>query len=281
MPCGLVNDSANRDRLCPVKPLLGDVDAGHDLDARGQRRHHAARHRVQLVQHAVDPVAHPHVVLGGLQVQVGGPVLDGLLDQVVHVPHDRGVVRAGRLCGHAGRVIQRGVDHVAEVAVLALQALDDPPDLAAGDHHRPDRHAGRRAHVVQRDHVARVGDADDQLAVVHRQAEHPVPQHDRQRDALERGRVGRVADQVQRVDPERGRRGGGQLLLGDDLVVDQDRPHGPAAALRLLGRAVHRGRVDADLFQGVEQRAEGLVHDILTKRYVPGTSVPSDTSAMN
>ncbi len=42
-----------------------------------------------------------------------------------------------------------------------------------------------------------------------------------------------------------------------------------------------RPRIDADLLQRVQQRAEGLVHNILSKRYVRGTPVPSDTSADN
>ena len=41
----------------------------------------ACGHGVDLVQHAVDAEAHPQVVLGRLEVQVGRAVLDGLLDQ--------------------------------------------------------------------------------------------------------------------------------------------------------------------------------------------------------
>ena len=45
-----------------------------------------------LVQHAVDAVAHPQVVLGRLEVDVRGAVLDRLGDQQVDVLDDRGVL---------------------------------------------------------------------------------------------------------------------------------------------------------------------------------------------
>ena len=150
-------------------PPLGDVDVGHDLqpgDHAGLDR--LAATRIDLVQHAVDAEPHPQVVLGRLEVDVGGAVLDRLRDQQVDVPDDRRVVDDRRqVATTAGLVLgAQVVGHVAEVAVLALQPVDDPAQLAAGDHHRPDGHAGGGADVVQRHHVARVGDADDELVVV-------------------------------------------------------------------------------------------------------------------
>ena len=57
-------------------------DAG--LDALGRALH--------LVQHAVDAVADPQVVLGRLDVDVRGAVGDRLRDEQVHEPDDRRVV---------------------------------------------------------------------------------------------------------------------------------------------------------------------------------------------
>ena len=37
-----------------------------------------------LLEHAVDAVAHAHLFLAGLEVDVGGAALDGLLDHPVH-----------------------------------------------------------------------------------------------------------------------------------------------------------------------------------------------------
>jgi len=54
------------------------------------------------VKHAVHPEAHPYVVLLGLDVDVGGAVGDGLLDDVVD-ELDRGRFRAD--LGELGQVV--------------------------------------------------------------------------------------------------------------------------------------------------------------------------------
>ena len=48
-----------------------------------------------VVEHAVDPVADPEVLARGLDVDVRGPLVEGLEDQQVHVADDRGVVDDG------------------------------------------------------------------------------------------------------------------------------------------------------------------------------------------
>ncbi len=141
-----------------------------------------------------------------------------------------------------------------------LQPVDDPAQLAAGHHHRPDGQPGGRADVVEGHHVAGVGDPDDDLGVGHRQPEHPVPQHQREWDLRDRGRVDRVADEVDAVDAERVRGRLGQLGLGDQPVVDQHVPEGPAGAVGLGQRAFDRDRVRPARLQGIEQRSEGLIH---------------------
>ncbi|MFG2040976.1 hypothetical protein [Dactylosporangium sp. NPDC048998] len=78
------------------------------------------------MQHAVDPVAHAHVVLAGLEVQVGGAVDDGLLEQRVDVPDDRRVLAHGREVGHGRcRLRAQALGDLAEVVLLALQPVDD------------------------------------------------------------------------------------------------------------------------------------------------------------
>ena len=59
---------------CGSAPL-GDVHAGHDLDARDDGRVHArAAASMHLVQHAVDAEAHARAFSRGLDVDVAGPV---------------------------------------------------------------------------------------------------------------------------------------------------------------------------------------------------------------
>ena len=65
------------------KALLRDVQLGHDLDARGQgvAQLHGQGHDV--VEDAVDAEADPELLLVGLDVDVGGPALQGVDEQDV------------------------------------------------------------------------------------------------------------------------------------------------------------------------------------------------------
>ena len=50
--------------------LLGDVQLGHDLHARDDPCCHPARHRRDVLKHAVDAEAHAHFAPVGRQVDV-------------------------------------------------------------------------------------------------------------------------------------------------------------------------------------------------------------------
>jgi hypothetical protein len=71
-----------------VKPALGDVELGHDL----QPRHHGGVQRSGLGlpfdQHAVEAIAHAQRIAGRLDMDVGGASLDGgrnpSIDQADH-----------------------------------------------------------------------------------------------------------------------------------------------------------------------------------------------------
>src|SRR6185369_17189777 len=57
---------------------LGDVQLGHQLDARGDGGLQAPRRCLQIVEDAVDAIAHPQGVFRGLDVDVGGFGRDSL-----------------------------------------------------------------------------------------------------------------------------------------------------------------------------------------------------------
>ena len=106
---------------------------------------------MRVEQHAVHAVAHPQVVLGGLEVDVGGAVGDGLVDEQVDEPHDR------RVLGDLGEPVEVRAAVVAEVEVgaerrqLALGpvVLGDPVhDLGTPGEHEPDPAAGQPRDVV-------------------------------------------------------------------------------------------------------------------------------------
>src|SRR5262249_16794264 len=77
--------------------LLRNVDRGHDLDARQDRRQQTARRTVAFHQDAVDPVTHPDAIGERLDVDVAGPEADRFLnDEVDQLDHRRiAVIHAG------------------------------------------------------------------------------------------------------------------------------------------------------------------------------------------
>ena len=84
---------AQRDAAVLRQPALGDVELGHDLQARDQRRVQGAVGLHDLAQRAVDAKAHRARALVGLDVDVAGAVLGGLREQGVQHADDRRVVR--------------------------------------------------------------------------------------------------------------------------------------------------------------------------------------------
>ena len=75
------------------QPPLGDVEPGHDLDARDHGGLQARRRRLDLVQHAVVPVAHPQPIGEGLEMDIRGVGLDRPRDQLVDEADDRRLAR--------------------------------------------------------------------------------------------------------------------------------------------------------------------------------------------
>ena len=81
------------------QPALGDVHLRHDLDPRRDGRLQAPGRRLLLEEDAVDAVPDAQGVLEGLDVDVGGPRVDGVLDEEIDEPHH------GRLERHVAQMI--------------------------------------------------------------------------------------------------------------------------------------------------------------------------------
>ncbi len=109
--------------------LLGDVELGHDLQARDQRRVQRLVGLHHLAQRAVDAKAHRARALVGLDVDVARAVLGGLREQRVEHADDRRVV--GRLQQVLHR---RQLLHHARQVDAAFHLADDHrrARLAAG-----------------------------------------------------------------------------------------------------------------------------------------------------
>ncbi len=82
---------------------LGDVEIGHDLDARGDGEGQVPRRRHHFVQHAVGLDANAEFVLERLEVQVAGVVLDRQQQHHVQQLAHRGAVGQGLDAGQVDR----------------------------------------------------------------------------------------------------------------------------------------------------------------------------------
>ena len=157
--------------------LLGDVEARHDLDARGDRRLKTLGRRDHVVQHAVDAEAHQQFALERLDVDVACAVLDRLREQPIDQLDDRrGVVGIeqierflGQLVGDHVEPILFEIDHQVlrgRGGGLIVRAVDRLIENFERHDHRMYRHPEQHAQVVERLVVGRVGDRDGHAKAV-------------------------------------------------------------------------------------------------------------------
>ena len=71
------------------QPPLGNIEVGHDFDARGDGEGQVTWRRHHFVQHAVRLDANPELVFKRLEVHVAGVVLDGQQQHHVEQLADR------------------------------------------------------------------------------------------------------------------------------------------------------------------------------------------------
>ena len=149
--------------------VLGDVEAGHDLEARRDAALDRLRRAGDLVEHAVDAEPDAEVVGARLDVDVRGALLEGLAQDQVDVLDDRGVLdhrvqvgELGDLGLVAGRGLRRGgLGGERRLAVVAVHARQVLGDLARAADDDVQVVAEQRAQVVDGEHVRRVRHADD------------------------------------------------------------------------------------------------------------------------
>ncbi len=98
---------AQADAAVLGQALLGDVELGHDLDARDHQRRDAALGLQHLAQHAVDAEAHHQAVLERLDVDVGGVLADRLGQQRIDQADDRRVIVALEQIGLLGQILRQ------------------------------------------------------------------------------------------------------------------------------------------------------------------------------
>ena len=242
--------------------VLGDVHVRHDLQAGGDRAGDGLRARRDVVEHPVDAVADAQVGLGGLDVDVRGPLVEGLEDEEVDVADDRGRLGGGLDVvdrGLAGCPLdaERGLHgHVGGVAA-GERAVDVGADLGPGGDDHDEVAADDGPQVVHGEHVGRVrrrhhghpgveGDHDDVVVPGGRLGDDPghrrVDAHGVEVDELQTHLLGHPPHQVG---------------LGDQLLVGQDPGDALPREVVLLERQAHGldGHPPA-LDEGLGQRRE-------------------------
>ncbi len=132
------------------------------------------------LQQAVDAVADAQAVFFGLDVDVAGPLVGGLDQDLVDQLDDRGFLgHLGQLrcrrprCLRAARrrPSSRSCDQGGDgLAADAEVRLDEPGDFARAGQHRLDVQAGQRLQFVEGVDVERVAGGDDERAVLARRA---------------------------------------------------------------------------------------------------------------
>ena len=167
---------AHLDAAVLRQALLGDVQAGHDLDAADDGRLEAVDLRRQGLglQHAVDAVADAQAAFLRLDVDVAGALVGGLDEDLVDQLDDAG------LLGHLGHFAVVGLEAFEQFDVLvallhqggdglaadAEMRLDEPGDLARAGQDRLNVQAGEHVQFVEGVDVEGIAGRDDQGAVV-------------------------------------------------------------------------------------------------------------------
>ena len=104
---------AQRNAAVLRQALFGDVQAGHDFQARDQGGMQGAVGLHHFAQAAIDPKAHTGMALIGLDVDVTGPIARGLRQQRVQEANDGRVVGGFEQVFHGGQLLH----HAAQVGI--------------------------------------------------------------------------------------------------------------------------------------------------------------------
>ena len=254
--------------------VLGDVEAGHDLEARRHASLDRLRRPGDLMEHAVDAEPDSEIVGARLDVDVRGAFLEGLAEDQVDVLDDRSVldhrVKIGDL-GDLGLVSGRGLRRSrlggeGRLAVVAVHARQVLGYLACAADHDMNVVPEQRAQVVNGEHVRGVCHADHRRVTAVGEREHTVATGKRLGNQLCRLGVERFVVEVDELHARLGSRRTDQVLLGDEAELAQDLAERPPRCRPLAQGGFHLlagdlsgaheqlGEVGRRLLRGVQVR---------------------------
>jgi hypothetical protein len=245
------------------------------------RGDHGRWHDRRLLEHAVDAVADPHLLLLRLEVDVGGAALDGLGDDALDELDDRRVLaRRAEVDGLRREVVERaaavavGRREVGKLLVERLQLgrrpspaapvrvvdpLEHRLDVRRRRDRRADLVAGHHGDVVDGEHVRGVGHRDEQRAFGGEGDRHGLVALDRGgRDELGGVGIDAVELKVEVVEAEALGDRAREVALADRAGRDEHALGGRAGGVRHLDGLVHRLALDEpEVDDHVGQHASG------------------------
>ncbi len=189
---------------------LGNVQPRHDFQAADDGRLKAVdlRWHGLYVQNAVDTMAHAQTRLLRLDVNVAGPQIDRLQQDLVDQPHHRGFLGLRREFGvginglvEFDAVVGLGQEAVDRFAAHAQVRLDPLGNLLAAGQNGHHRQACGHAQLVQGVQVERIAGGDDEAAVVAADGEERFAMHEARREIFQKAEVDLGIDQVDELQP--------------------------------------------------------------------------------
>ena len=170
---------------------LGNVEIGHDLDARRDGKGQMPRRRHHLEEHAVGPETNLELALERFEVQVAGMVLDGHEQHHVEQFADRGAVShdflgvelidiAAQLSsgldrfGQSGVVLQIGNDRFNAFAARRIITAQGLENVFFGGHDRTDIEAQERAQLIDDGKLLRIAHGNRERVVVKLDRHHAI-----------------------------------------------------------------------------------------------------------
>ena len=230
------------------QPALGDVEVGHDLDARDHRRGKAFRRRLHIVQHAVDAVPDGETVLERLDVDVGRAHVEGVRDQQADQADDRRFRREVLQLLHVGvegEFVDARFDVADHLALRrlagAVQALQRSFEFRGNGDHRPHGAPGHHRECADRVFVGRVRHRERHLGVVFAQRQRPRLVQEAGTDTLLEDRKLGIARRIDQRQRELRRQRLGDVTLRDHAERHQQRAQ-PFAGLLLQAQSPFKRR---------------------------------------
>ena len=165
---------------------LGDVEPGHDLEARHHLGGQRQRRRGHLLQHAVEAGPDAIGLLVGLEVNVGRAALDGVQQDLVDEAHDRRVHRlvarrvvaltssSPPVTSRLSRSKSSSAMLLMEVSTASRARRHDVLELVLLDDDRVHAESGLELDLVDGLQVGGVGHAEEQPLAPQEQGQDPV-----------------------------------------------------------------------------------------------------------